>query len=232
MQQQFGVVQLLECCPEGIDQFLWQIPDEADGVRQQHLRAPFTEFRQPCFTGGGPECREQARAGQHVAARKCVEQRALAGIRVTHQGDDRCGRLRALLARFGTAATDVIHGFFETGDPVTDAAPVNLEFCFTRTAGADTATETAHGHSTAGQTRQLVLQLRQLNLNLRFETARVLRENVQNQLGAVQHLQVGGLLDFAGLCRRQFPVKNEQVSVLVVRLGDQLLQLAPTDQRA
>ncbi len=69
------------------------------------------------------------------------------------------------------------------------AAPVDLELGFARTPAADAARKAGHGRVLGDQPGQHVVQLRQLHLQLALPAARALGENVQNQLGAVDHLE-------------------------------------------
>src|SRR5690606_33368834 len=145
---------------------------------------------------------------------------------------DRRGRRRARLARLGAAAADVLDGPLERGDAVPDAAPVDLELRLAGAPGADAAAEAAHRLAAAGQARELVLELRQLDLYLRLAARGVLREDVEDHLGAVEDLQLREALDLPGLRRRELPVEDAQVGVLVERQRHRLLQLALADDRA
>ena len=79
--------------------------------------------------------------------------------------------------------------------------------------------------------RQQIVQLRQLHLKLAFAGARPPRENVQDELGAVQHLHVQRLLQIALLRRRQFAIEDHHGRFVKVDLGLQLVDLAGADQR-
>ena len=56
-----------------------------------------------------------------------------------------------------------------------------------------------------------VLELRQLDLQLAVGRLRPLREDVEDQLGAVEDLEGGGLGDVDGLGRRQVGVEDDEV---------------------
>ncbi len=69
----------------------------------------------------------------------------------------------------------------------------------------------------AGQPRQEVLQLRQLDLQLAvLRRLRPLRENVQDQLRAVQNFPAENFLEIAALRRRQLVVENHRADVLLL----------------
>ena len=67
-----------------------------------------------------------------------------------------------------------------------DLAAIGFQLSFARTAGADAAAELRHLHAASGQSREQVLQLRQLHLELAFAGAGVAGEDVEDELGAVE----------------------------------------------
>ena len=67
------------------------------------------------------------------------------------------------------------------------------------------------------------MQLRQFDLETAFAAARALRENIENQLGAIEDLARKQILQVASLGRRKFVIENNRRDVLVlVRFLDQL----------
>ena len=70
------------------------------------------------------------------------------------------------------------------------------------------------------QSRQQILQLRELNLQSAFATARALRENVENQLRAIEHFAGKEGFQIAPLRRRKFVIENHRchLSILQCRL--------------
>ena len=72
-------------------------------------------------------------------------------------------------------------------DAALDAAPVGFELGLAGAACADAAAQLGHGFAAPGQPRQHVFKLRQLDLELAFASAGVTGEDVQNQLGAIEH---------------------------------------------
>ena len=73
------------------------------------------------------------------------------------------------------------------------------------------------------QPRQQVLQLRELDLQLAFARPRAPREDVEDQLRAIDDLAVERLLEVAQLRRRQLVVEDDDVDVeLVARGGERL----------
>ncbi len=79
------------------------------------------------------------------------------------------------------------------------------------------------------QPRQQINQLGQFDLQLSLPRLRPLREDVEDQLGPVQHLAGKNLLQVPRLGRTQLVVKNDRVRLFVAgRLG-QLRRLAAAD---
>ena len=76
------------------------------------------------------------------------------------------------------------------------------------------------------QSRQHVLQLRQLHLHLRLARSRARRENIEYQLGAVHHPLTGGVLDVLALCRRELVVEHDERGIGGRDFFAQLVDLA------
>ena len=77
--------------------------------------------------------------------------------------------------------------FLNISNAVTDATAVNLQLSFAGTAGTDAAAKTRQRQALAHNTRQRILQLRQLNLQLTFISMRTLGENIKDKRRAVKH---------------------------------------------
>ena len=95
-------------------------------------------------------------------------------------------------------------------------APVNFsaigfELRFAWAAGADAAAQLRHLNSASAQARQHVFQLRQLHLQLAFPGLRVFRENVEDELGAVNHPGVDQLFDVALLRGGEVVIEQQKV---------------------
>src|ERR1700724_1376983 len=70
------------------------------------------------------------------------------------------------------------------------------------------------------QTRHRVLELRELHLKLAVAALGALGEDVQNQLCAVDDLEVGVLGDGARLCGRELPIEHQDAGVELDRTHD------------
>ena len=106
----------------------------------------------------------------------------------------------------------------QLADPRADAPAVGLDLGLTRAAGTDAATA---GHPATGlpgerltpaaQPRQHVLHLRELDLGLALPAGRVLGEDVEDQRGAVDDLDLEDLLQLVELAGRQLAVADHRV---------------------
>src|SRR6266550_5000527 len=141
--------------------------------------------------------REQAVFDEHVLARERLEQTRLPRVRVAHERGRR--KIAASLTLIGAMLGDVLQPLPECRDPAADHAAVGLELGFARSPEADTAADTREVGPHPGQARQQILELRQLDLQLRFVAARARREDVENDLGAVHHAHAETLLQLHAL---------------------------------
>ena len=94
------------------------------------------------------------------------------------------------LATLSLDRTRFPNGFkfaFKSRNPFLDATTIDFQLGFTRTSRADAACLPRQVIPHPSQSRQQVLQLRQLDLQTAFAAARALRENVENELGAIEH---------------------------------------------
>src|SRR4051794_30170162 len=104
----------------------------------------------------------------------------------------------------------------ETRDSFLDAAAVDFELRFTRAPRADAASLPRKVAPHPSQTRQQILQLRQLDLEAAFAAPGALREDVENELGAIEHFPRQQIFQVASLGRRKFVVENNRRDVLVL----------------
>jgi hypothetical protein len=226
VQQQVGILQLLERRLEGADEAFGQVADKADGVGDDHL--PLERKPQP--SGGGVEGGKEQILGKDLALGEGVEQGRLAGIGVADDGDDRHPGADALLATLHAAAGQRLELLLQAADAVAQTAAVGLQLGFARTAAADTAHQARHGGPLAEQARQDVLELRQFHLDLAVESMGATGEDVENQLAAVDHLEVGELGDGADLGWREVLIEDEQGGPELQRLDHHFLDLPLSHQ--
>src|SRR6185295_7375802 len=135
-------------------------------------------------------------------ARERAEQGGLPRVRVPHERDHgRLGALARLPPRVPRAA-DLLDLALDVLDPLPDATPVRLELRLPRTPRADAAAEAGEQHALAGEARQHVVELGQLDLQAAFTGARAAGEDVEDELRAVERLHLELFLEVALLGRR------------------------------
>ena len=114
---------------------------------------------------------------------------------------------------------------------MTDASAIGFELGFARAPGADAAAEPRQCGARADEPRQQVLELRQLDLQLAFARPRAAREDVENQLRAIEHLAVERLLEVAKLRRAQLVVEDDDIGAAARRTKRERLDLAAAEER-
>ena len=94
------------------------------------------------------------------------------------------------LAQLETPLADLLDLAAHAADSLADLATVDLELRLARAAGADAAAEPRHGGAAPGQARKHVAKLRQFHLQPALARARAAREDIEDQLGPVDHLRL------------------------------------------
>ncbi len=221
MHEQLRAHRLLERRRERVDELVGQLADEADRVRQQVGAAA-----EPQGARRRVERVEQPVADAHVGARERVQQRRLAGVGVAHQRHRRRGRALALGALDRARALDVLEAPAQRCDAVARKAPVGLDLRLARAPRADAAAEPLEVAPQAAHAREVVFELRELDLQLALRATRVRGEDVEDHRRAVDDRQAERLLHVALLARRQLVVAGDQVRAARARELLALLQLA------
>ena len=214
VQEQISVDDFFQGGAERLDQLGGQMPDETDGIGEDHRPAVL----ELAAAGGGFQGGEQRVLHQNAGSGEGVEQAGLAGVGVA---DDRDGRHVTVPASAALGIADLLHIFdlaAQPRHPLPDAATVGLDLGLTGATGTDAAAAAAGpaslpGHRLAptAQPRQHVLHLGQFDLRFALPTAGVLGENVQDQRGAVDDLDLDHLLQRVQLRRAQFAVADDRV---------------------
>jgi hypothetical protein len=121
------------------------------------------------------------------------------------------------------------NGSADAAHPLANATAVGLQFLLARTAGSDTTAEPGKLRSGPSEPRQKIIQLGQLDLQLSLAAARVPREDVQDELGAINNATVRPALQIALLHGRELAVKDNQGRLACGGFGADLLQLASSN---
>src|SRR5438874_4901804 len=154
-----------------------------------------------------------------------VQQGRFAAVRVADDGDHRIGDAPASLTAQGALLADLLDVPVELADAMANAPPVALELLLAGAAGAHACAQ-AREVATTLEAGQEVMQLRGLHLQAALLGAGALSKDVENQLGAVDHLDIELALEVALLARGQFLVEDQQVEIGLVFQRVQFLDLA------
>ena len=111
-----------------------------------------------------------------------------------------------------------------------NAPPVGFELGFTGTSRADAAAQSRKRRAGTSQPGQQVLQLGQLHLQLALFGPGPPRENVENELRAVDDLAAKGRFEMAHLRRGQLAVEDDDVDVQFGAGGGDHVDLAAAEK--
>ena len=226
MHDQVGAQRLLESRRERVHERVRELADEADGVRDQ-VGAPADLEG----TRGRIERVEEPVAHAHVGARERVQESRLAGVRVARQRDGRQAGALALGTHRRARRLRVLQAATQGRDAVARQPAVGLDLRLARAPGADTAVHAAGAEALEvrpepAHAREVVLQLRKLDLELALGRVRVVGEDVEDDRRPVDDRDAERFLDVALLARQQLVVTGDQVRVRVLDGAFQLLELA------
>ncbi len=118
------------------------------------------------------------------------------------------------------------------GDPVAGQPAVGLELRLAGAARADAAAEALEVLPHAAHAGQVVVELRELDLELPLGGHRVLGEDVEDQLRPVDHARVEGVLEEALLRRVELVVDDQALGLELLEALLDLLELPLADVRA
>src|SRR5678815_3468448 len=160
-----------------------------------------------------------------------VEQRRLAGVRVTNERNRRDGLLVTTVPQLRTALAHLIDFALDGLDAHADAPAIRLELRFTWPPRADAAAKARQGGARSGQPRKEVLELSQFHLPAPLTSACTTREDVQNELRPVDHLALESLLELAQLSGSQFVIHDHDIHIGFRARRREARHLAGADER-
>src|SRR5581483_1905282 len=131
-----------------------------------------------------------------------IKQRGLSRVGIPDECDCGYRNRLAALALLGPNAPNVFDLLFDVANAPVDFSAIGFQLSFARTSGTDAAAELHHFQTAPGQTRQQIFQLRKFDLQLSFTGAGVAREDVEDELRAINHPGTDNLLDISLLGRR------------------------------
>ena len=227
MEEEGGGGDLFEGGPEGLDQVRRQVVDETHGVREQD----FPLHRHPEAAARRFQGLEHPLPGGDPAAGQPVQQGGLAGVRVTHQRDHRQPPgVPALAAEF-TDARHPLQVALQPADALPGAAAVHFQAGLAGAAAADAAAQPGERGVPLGQPGQPVAQLRQFHLQPPFPALGATGEDIEDELGPVEHLEVGGGGDVAPLGGGEVRGEEQRVGAPVEGANDERFQFPAAEKR-
>src|SRR6266511_4773969 len=198
--------------------------NEADRVRHE-ISPPLVLEAAGCRV----ERLEEAVVNGRAGSGQRVEKRRLADIRVTRQGHGRRLRARSRLAASRTLLAEIDEPSLEERDPPASQAAVGLELALPRAAGSDAPAQPLEVLPQPPHARQVVLQLRELDLELALGADGVLGEDVEDQLRAVDDAGRELVLEQALLGRAELVVDEQRFGAGVGECALELDELALAD---
>lgn len=191
LEDQVGIDRLLERRAEGVDEVVRQVVDEADGVGQEEVAVA---ARGDLPDGGIEGCEKHVLHHDFLflirtaGLEEPVHERRLAGVRVADERNLRDTGGLALAALRVAVFRDLAELLPELRHILLDAAAVELDLGLTGALVRHRATGAALPAQVLAETdeaRKHVLQLRVVDLQLRFLRAGAVREDVEDQVRSV-----------------------------------------------
>ena len=164
----------------------WEIGNETDRIGQDNGAAMW----QLHAAQGRVERGEQHILRQNASAGDAVEQRGFACIGVTDQRDDVHSLALATAPVQLTLPAHLVDLALEAGEAAAHEAAVRLQLGLAGAAGADASFEAFEVAPLAGEAREQVLSLGQLDLKTRLTGLGAAGEDIEDQGGAVEDLHL------------------------------------------
>src|SRR5439155_8070372 len=197
---------LLERRREPFDELRRQPADETDRVGDEVL-APIVFER----ASRRIERLEQAVVDRDLGGCERVQERRLPDVGVARQRDGRRFDALPLLAPYLALLAQLLQATSQQRDAATGDPAVGLQLRLARAARADTTPEPLEVLPHAPHAREVVLELRELNLQLALRADRVLREDVEDQLRAVDDARLQRVLEQPLLRRLELVVDQQHL---------------------
>ena len=223
MHQKIRLAHLVERRLERLDQLGRQLTDKPDGIGQQERQVIDNHLANSRI-----ECREQLILGKDITFAQQVHEGRLSDVRIAYQRHT--DHLSAVLPLDALLLVDIHQLTFQSRDLVEDDSLIGLQLRLTRTTHTDTTTLALQVCPQAGQAGQHITILRQLHLRLGVRRLRPTGEDVENQVGPVEDLDLKLLLDVTQLLGRQLIVEDHQADLVLLDISFDLLQFAGTDE--
>lgn len=159
-----------------------------------------------------------------------IKQCGFTCIRITYQGDGQKLAFVPVGAVQGALRAHTLDPILQFSNPPADPAAIRFKFLFAGAACPDASAESREKHAVTGEARKEIIQLGQLDLQLSFAASRPPGENIENQLGTVDHFQVEYFFEVAKLGGGQIIVKDHQIGPRAMGQAANLLGLPASYQ--
>ncbi len=229
MQEQVGIDGFLQGGLEGVDEAVGQVANESHRIGQGYGAAQFGQVQ---LAGGRVQGGEQLVGRIGPCLHERVEERGLARVGVSDQGDVEGIPAGTLAPLGGALALDLLQALAGALDRVVDHAAVELDLGFAGAAArADAAALALQVGPAAHEAGAEVLQPGEFDLELALVAPRALREDLEDEQGAVGDRQFEMSLEVALLGRAEGLVEQHFHRAVHLREHADFIGLAAADEQ-
>lgn len=186
-----------------------KVANEADGVGQDHRIGAGEMQLAQCRV----ERREELIGDVCVRAGQSIEERRFTGIGVTHERDCSHQSAPSSAPLCGTLLGHTRKALVQRLHTIAEKTAICFQLRFTGTAQANAALLSFQVAPSADQTCQLMLDLRELDLQLAFGAARTQRKDIEDERGSIDHAAFEPLLEIALLNARERVIEDDEIGL-------------------
>jgi hypothetical protein len=128
-------------------------------------------------------------------------------------------------------ASNLLQFLLDLDDPAPNPPSIHLQLRLAGAPGPNATSQPGQLAPMAGEAREQILELGQLDLELPLPRSGALGENIQNEPGPINHLSTKGGFEISLLGTGQVIVEDDEIHALLADRPD-LLDLPRTDQGA
>ena len=119
----------------------------------------------------------------------------------------------------------------QLADSGAQSPPIEFELLLAGSPGADPAPEPGKQRPASPEARQQIIELRKFDLKLAFAAARPPREDVEDELGPVDHLEPERGFEVAELSGREVVVEDDAIRARTVRQSLDFCDFSASEER-
>ena len=207
VQEQVGFDHFFQGRAKRLNQVLRKGTNEPDRIGKDDLSVP----REAHPTTRGVEGCEQLVLGVHGGPSHAVEEGGLPSIGVANDADHGKTHPLAPLASQSAVFSELAELLLDPFEALICSSSVDFESGLTRTSTADSACESRHGCGHHCKSWSSVPKLGKFDLEFSLSGLRPNREDVQDELGSVQHLEGRVRRNVSELRRGEFSIENQHI---------------------